>query len=533
MVICALPLVFITHCSRAIDLNQLQKAFVVVCFNTGSSPPNITVRISGPPSIDYAQLPNFTLKAESTTTGTGVSFLTFEGSFTYHTTCAYYNKKDKLGSYFVYFDNAADSISSTKVQVTLETDKMCDGYTAIPILNLGSEYYAVTFCEVFGECQIFIVAIDDALRITVRLPNTQNVHDVMFNSKAYGKGDTITVDLGSMETVLIECECDLTGTKITADSNVAVFSGSRNTIVGVNGNENFLLEQLPPFNRWGTEYACPCKPYCNKHGAFIRVIAKEATIIHISGYPKVKTTLNVPWIHRRIEQDDFLYITADKPVLVVMFLLSDQKHTSSMFLIPPVKDQDNNMAFQYPTDRFNKMEMIVLSPKVDSGFLLNGAQVAVSQNFHFPSSHMLASLLEFPTESRDRNIVIDMSTGGFGVIGVSTSDVVSGHTLRVGFSLGSFDMTDFNDPAPVYPGDRADNDEDGTNDEDDCSDTEYPDDDVDCSNNFSAEKDEKGYRFFVVFPFLDTPTRFTVDIMSSDELQWTNIKKNHVGTCPS
>ncbi|XP_021366072.1 uncharacterized protein LOC110458615 [Mizuhopecten yessoensis] len=283
--------------------------------------------------------------------------------------------------------------------------------------------------------------------------------------------------------MLIECDCDLTGTHIESSGKVAVFSGSRGGIVGVKEHANFLLEQLPPFTKWGMEYACSCKPYCNKHGAFIRVMARQSTTIHISGYMKVKTTSTIPWIHRRIEQDDSVYITADNPVLVVMFLLSDDTHPSSMFLVPPIEGQANRMFFQYPTENMNKMEMTAISSDV-MDYSVNKAPATVQQHLHFQGSQLFAGQIKIHDQISPKEVIIEKNEGRFGVIGVSTGST-AGKPLRIGFSLGSYHTIDSQKDHPAYPGDGGDNDDDGLIDEDDCSaDNNWNSLLRDCSLNF-------------------------------------------------
>lgn len=368
-------------------------------------------------------------------------FYRYQETWHNSTLCASATGRANIGVHFVMSDIPVGDNSLLATWVTYQAGAMVGGYSAIPIKHLGSQYRAVTYCEIFGHCQIMIAIVDavSTTEIVISLPTNPSVRNVKFGTNVYQTGEQFTVNgpFVEGESMLIECDCDLTQTKIISDSDVAVFSGSRNAVVGVTGTGNFLIQQLPPVRKWSKKYACSCHPYCGKEGAFIRVLARHGgTTIRMTGYRKVKTTNNMLWIQKRIEKDDVMYITADKDIMVAMFLLNDGAQPASMFLIPPVIDYTNKVAFQLPiVSSVSRMLLTVTTNDQDNLYYLNHVAQPVQQEYNFQDAHLFSHLFEIPFVA-DSTFYLSHSKPSlmFGVYGVAYGS----NGFRLGFSLGSY-----------------------------------------------------------------------------------------------
>lgn len=225
------------------------------------------------------------------------------------------------------FVNGADASDSTLI---------------LPEYALGDKYYVLTYCEIFGICQIAIASDSstNVKTIHIQLPIADDVK-VYLQNKEYTSGQSINLELQNKESVQLQCECDLSGTFIESNgNNIAVFAGSAGTVVGVGGKVDFLFEQMIPISAWGKEYIVYASPL-KQTGDFIRIIASiRNTVVRISGYKTVRLTKPGDFIHRRINSGSGIYIRANKPVMIVQFthngfLKDTQISDPSMFIVQP------------------------------------------------------------------------------------------------------------------------------------------------------------------------------------------------------
>ncbi|CAH1245916.1 FCGBP [Branchiostoma lanceolatum] len=145
-----------------------------------------------------------------------------------------------------------------------------DAFLALPTDVLGTEYYAACFNPSSGQpSQFGVVGVNDGTTV-----NIVPAQDVTFDGTAYTAGQTITVTLDRLETLQVQSDADLTGSKITSDKNVAVLSGNLFVVVGngQTGTGDHIVEMIPPVDTWGKEFVTvPLKK--RSSGDTFRVVA--------------------------------------------------------------------------------------------------------------------------------------------------------------------------------------------------------------------------------------------------------------------
>jgi hypothetical protein len=160
------------------------------------------------------------------------------------------------------------AMSPVSVHVVSANVGSADGYLALPTPGLGTRYYVMSYASAgFTGSEFAVVA-------------TQNNTTVSITPTAAGAtkpaGVAFTVLLNSGETYLFEnpAHADMTGTLVTADKPVAVFSGHRCTNVpsGV-GYCDYLVEQLPDVSLWGKTYHT--SQFSGRARYTVRVIASQ------------------------------------------------------------------------------------------------------------------------------------------------------------------------------------------------------------------------------------------------------------------
>ncbi|XP_069131747.1 uncharacterized protein [Argopecten irradians] len=118
-----------------------------------------------------------------------------------------------------------------------------DSYQAIPMETLGTSYYAVT-AAVRGEILVVCVFNNTMVSITVKGGT------IYHNYIEYKSGDSFEEFLDQYDTLLLYSSESLTGTHISSNNVITVYSGNQYVFLG--GGSNFLVQQLAPVHRWSS-----------------------------------------------------------------------------------------------------------------------------------------------------------------------------------------------------------------------------------------------------------------------------------------
>lgn len=232
-------------------------------------------------------------------------------------------------------------------------------HVAVTLPALGSAAFTATPGSRGGAGAITIIATA-ATRITVDLKETATSRATGTSTGAAPNADPLMAALPPQEIAMQEGDVvqifstlpdgDLTGTTITSEMPVAVFSGNVFTtygyeLTGFNGGD-LAHEQLPPTASWGDEYVgarlspqANCDPFFGTAVSLWRVIAaKDHTAVKIFPAPNVSVDWpNLPpsleftlpaggfqsfWTRGNLTvmSPADLVVRADKPILVAQWL---------------------------------------------------------------------------------------------------------------------------------------------------------------------------------------------------------------------
>lgn len=218
-----------------------------------------------------------------------------------------------------------------------------DAYLALPTDVLEQHYFTVSFYPATYKTQFAVAATDDCT-VTVILPDPQTFLEVIFEGMSYYSGDTFEVTLSKFESFQIQSDGDLTGTSVFADRPIAVFSGNQRP--RVNGySTDHLAEQLPPVSTWGKMFAVVPTPN-RTVGDFVKCVAcEDQTSLTVSGYGTYSIGEAGESIQLSIRSEDFVSIRADKPILVVQIVKSQETANSE-------EKADPAMSVIYPVEQF-------------------------------------------------------------------------------------------------------------------------------------------------------------------------------------
>jgi len=147
-----------------------------------------------------------------------------------------------------------------------------DSFLVLPESILGNEYYVLSYQPTYTiyPSHFLVVVRDDNTTVTV----TTAV------STTLGAAGTYDVALNRAETLKVSATLgdDLTGTRITSDRPVAVFSGTQCAWVPVSGGTcDTLVEQMIPVSNWADQYlvtGVSC-PFTNTLYPLFRIISSQ------------------------------------------------------------------------------------------------------------------------------------------------------------------------------------------------------------------------------------------------------------------
>ena len=249
---------------------------------------------------------------------------------------------------------------------------------------LGTEYRVLTWdWSASGgyPMQMSITAVADG--------TTVNITPTVALDSGQSANTAFNVALNAGESVIYHVYnpwADLSGSLITSNNPVAVFSGSMSAFVPNSAvAADHLFAQMPPINHWSTEYVVPETARTGGAGNVVRILAAtNNTQVQVNG---VTVVLNAGDFHQIVGSHD-LHVLADNPVLVGQFLQGhevtnpgDRMGDPAFTIIPGTDKLLDDYMFAAPTGApaFGENYLSLAVPTAElSSLTLNGAVVNVS-----------------------------------------------------------------------------------------------------------------------------------------------------------
>lgn len=210
--------------------------------------------------------------------------------------------------------------SSADVAVTALNYKYRTADTSVvyPTTEWGKEYYVITPGSLKGR-EFSITNGKDNNTVNILLGGT-----LIYNGRFYIKGSTILLNLKPYESVLIESPFDLTGTTVSSEQPVAVFTGHACSKM-LSFYCNHVYEQLLPVDKWGSTFFVPPVTLQTKYD-IVYVMASQPTQLNVSGSRQYTVNLGAGTLQQmKISQTSPLYLQADHGIQVLMMFSGTQK----------------------------------------------------------------------------------------------------------------------------------------------------------------------------------------------------------------
>ena len=265
-----------------------------------------------------------------------------------------------------------------------------DASLLLPANVLGNDYIGMTWhSESGGDHTSYLTVVATSPGKTkVKIKTTANVvKGTNITAMTPGEERDFTLDRYGVLTLNApanESE-EQTGTRITADKNIAVFGGSRSSYVPNAASSgccrDHIEEQLFPMQAWGKSYYAVAAYSKGKAGDFWRIIARDNdTKVTISGSPTIADksfTLKAGEAYPVFESRGGFIVQADKPISLGQFLPSkgynnptDNIGDPSFILTVPYEQYRDNYAFQVPNS-YSQNYITIISP-ADAKVSLDG-----------------------------------------------------------------------------------------------------------------------------------------------------------------
>ena len=294
----------------------------------------------------------------------------------------YGNYSERFKGIHIYSNDDNTPISVVVMSVSYELNAE---YLAYPYINMGLqryEYYVVSIDSWWGDESLFLlVGNEDNTNITIvptqmievpEDPQNPNNSTTIINA-----GNTYTITLHLMQTLLIGAKDDLTGTQIISNKPLTVISGHECRI-GSNqqwwwdvyspqtmwwrwsGYCDYVAEQIPPTETWGKKFLLVPFPDASvRHYTKIVASEGETTITQTCNNKSINTiflTFPGDWnfINSKIDPVTYCTIESNKSILVSQLVSEGFVRRShyrmsylhqSLSVIPPIEQYINKVVY--------------------------------------------------------------------------------------------------------------------------------------------------------------------------------------------
>ena len=175
---------------------------------------------------------------------------------------------------------------------------------------------------------------------------------------------------------------DLTGTRITSNNPVAVFTGNRFFSIVPTRFTDFVVAQIPATSTYGTNFVLPLLPI---QGVLtnVKVVANEdGTYVTISGGVANRVLLNRGYYREwRLPQGQYVTVTSSAPILVSFWIQesgSGGNGQPALIIIPPLSQYLQEVYFTTPQASTELYMMVVTERRYSSTVLFDGAPLAAA-----------------------------------------------------------------------------------------------------------------------------------------------------------
>jgi hypothetical protein len=243
-----------------------------------------------------------------TAVDTNTSF-TSDSNFTlpFDLTCEY-NKIEPKGVVIQTSEQSTVTIFDSYYKTTN------DGTLIIPTDKLSTQYI-VSSVKPYDYNQFAIGTLSDRTNINITFSMGSSSR-ITLQGSTYGYGDVYSLTLDRLETFQINHTADLTGTFITSNKPIAVFSGNRCNKL-LSSACSHMVTQLPPTAELDHLYIVP--PFFHNRRTLTQIATPTNNTVNTTVEGRESTVILNQGEHKNIESNQTVVVKSHGPVLVTGF----------------------------------------------------------------------------------------------------------------------------------------------------------------------------------------------------------------------
>ena len=270
-----------------------------------------------------------------------------------------------------------------------------DSYHALPVIKYAGldeyVYYGITpNTNITGlNNRILLIGNQDHTSVTI----TPTQHVTVMN-EAITPNEAYTVELNRLETLLIQSQQPLTGTKVVSDKPITFLSGHQCAVVPESGNScDFAIEQIPPTVTWGKRFMFQMLSSRTGGSHFTVLTSENNTNVSLwctlpSSNQNLQShfTLEEAGDYKMLEiapDDVICSLSTSKPSALVLFGTSENADEGSgdplLMMIPPVEQFSSTYMFK-SRENFNKTFINILVMGNHNSVLKDGVPFSSTWN---------------------------------------------------------------------------------------------------------------------------------------------------------
>ena len=273
----------------------------------------------------------------------------------------------------IYLTTESDQITVVG-QTISATFPSGDTFLALPITNFCAVeyvYYGISVQRTTGHSLAFtsvVLIVGTISDTTMELIVSHSVNISVGNSTTeLTPGKEYSFVINSLQTVLIESVEDLTGTKITTDNEVSVFSGHQAGSVPFHlSNFDHLVEQIPSVMFWGNVHYVA--PFNTRASYTIKILAAynfTNVIINCNDTIEHRIVHERSFVTRILSDQDYCAVHSNNSVLVAQYSHGqneDFNGDSMMTLVPATIQYLNKLDFStiHSSSNYNSFVNIIV-----------------------------------------------------------------------------------------------------------------------------------------------------------------------------
>ena len=340
-----------------------------------------------------------------------------------------------------------DSIFSVKSQLITGTIMFSDtrsqssDYSLLLMLNPLANYSLVYYVTSINFQQslnyvVHIIALANNTVVRIAPSDDININEMMVDN---GEEYISVMDIG--ETLTISSSEDLTGSRITSNKAISLYSGH---YCDHADNCSLLVQQLPPFNSWGNHFILHTNisPDSGLIGNLLKILASDVGAnvtlncttdgvdYESSGYPlgfREYIVLSITHEH--------CAITSDENILILQFQNDSSRYLADTFMlfVPGLVHYENRYVF----NTFDDLSFVALTipnenPKFNPLFINNSGLLLDWKRIELNTEIYYYTMLSLPAGTYTITFVGNYISFGVTIYGSNTSDT---YALPAGMRL--------------------------------------------------------------------------------------------------